>query len=91
VDELLDEHGYSAVFIGSGAGLPRFMHIPGEDLNGVFAANDFLTRINLMKAYMEGSSTPIQRAKKTAVIGGGHVAMDSARCAKRLGSDVTII
>ncbi|GBU29558.1 glutamate synthase [Treponema sp. R8-4-B8] len=91
VDELLNEHGYSAVYIGSGAGLPRFMHIPGEDLNGVFAANDFLTRINLMKAYMEGSSTPIQHAKKTAVIGGGNVAMDSARCAKRLGSDVTVI
>jgi len=91
VDELLDEHGFSAVFIGSGAGLPRFMHIPGEDLNGVFAANDFLTRINLMKAYKEGSHTPIQWAKKTAVIGGGNVAMDSARCAKRLGSDVTVI
>jgi glutamate synthase (NADPH/NADH) small chain len=91
VDELLNEHGYGAVFIGSGAGLPAFMNIPGENLNGVYSANEFLTRINLMRAYKEGSATPIQSAKKVAVIGGGNVAMDSARCAKRLGADVNII
>ncbi|MCL1959037.1 MAG: NADPH-dependent glutamate synthase [Spirochaetes bacterium] len=91
VDELLNERGYGAVFIGSGAGLPAFMNIPGENLNGVYSANEFLTRINLMKAYVDGSATPIQSAKKVAVIGGGNVAMDSARCAKRLGADVTII
>jgi len=91
VDELMHEQGYAAVFIGSGAGLPTFMNIPGEDMNGVYSANEFLTRINLMKAYIDGSATPIQAAKKVAVIGGGNVAMDSARCAKRLGADVTII
>jgi len=91
IDELLNEHGYEAIFIGSGAGLPVFMNIPGENLNGVYSANEFLTRINLMRAYKEGSATPIQSAKKVAVIGGGNVAMDSARCAKRLGADVTII
>ena len=91
VDELF-EMGNEAVFIGSGAGLPRFMNIPGESLKGVFSANEFLTRINLMKAYREGSKTPIRRGKKVAVVGGGNVAMDAARCAKRLGADeVTIV
>ncbi len=91
IDELMAEYGFEAVFIGSGAGLPRFMNIPGENLNGVFSANEFLTRINLMKAYKEGSATPVYRAKKVCVVGGGNVAMDAARCAKRLGSDVTIV
>ncbi len=91
IDELMEEYGFEAVFIGSGAGLPRFMNIPGENLNGVFSANEFLTRINLMKAYKEDSSTPVYRAKKVCVVGGGNVAMDAARCAKRLGSDVTIV
>ncbi len=90
VDELFDM-GYDAVFIGSGAGLPKFMRIKGESLKGVYSANEFLTRINLMKAYKEDSSTPIQRGKKVAVVGGGNVAMDAARCAKRLGADVTIV
>ena len=90
VDELF-EQGFEAVFIGSGAGLPKFMHIPGESLNGVYSANEFLTRINLMKAYQPDSATPIRRGKKVAVIGGGNVAMDAARCAKRLGADVTVI
>jgi len=81
------------VFIGSGAGLPMFMHIPGENLKGVFSANEFLTRINLMKAYREGADTPIMdlKGKKVAVVGGGNVAMDAARCAKRLGGEVYII
>jgi glutamate synthase (NADPH/NADH) small chain len=91
VDELLSTYGYKAVFIGSGAGLPKFMNIPGENLNGVYSANEFLTRINLMKAYIAGSATPIYRGKKAAVVGGGNVAMDAARCAKRLGADVTIV
>lgn len=91
IDELMSEQGFEAVFIGSGAGLPRFMNIPGENLKGVYSANEFLTRINLMKAYKEDSDTPVYRAKKTAVVGGGNVAMDAARCAKRLGADVTII
>ena len=91
IDELMEEGGFEAVFIGSGAGLPRFMNIPGENLNGVFSANEFLTRINLMKAYKEDSPTPVYRAKKVCVVGGGNVAMDAARCAKRLGSDVTIV
>lgn len=91
VTELKDEYGYDAIFIGTGAGLPRFMNIPGEDLNGVYSANEFLTRINLMGAYKEDSFTPVYRAKKTIVVGGGNVAMDSARCAKRLGADVTIV
>ncbi len=91
IDELMAEYGFEAVFIGSGAGLPRFMNIKGENLNGVFSANEFLTRINLMKAYKEDSSTPVYRAKKVCVVGGGNVAMDAARCAKRLGSDVTIV
>ena len=86
IDELF-EMGNEAVFIGSGAGLPRFMGIPGESLNGVYSANEFLTRINLMKASKEGSKTPIQHAKNVAVVGGGNVAMDAARCAKRLGAE----
>lgn len=90
VDELFAD-GYEAVFIGSGAGLPRFMGIPGENLNGVYSANEFLTRVNLMKAYQEDSDTPIQRAKRVAVIGGGNVAMDAARSAKRLGAEAVSI
>ena len=90
IDELL-EQGFEAVFIGSGAGLPRFMNIPGENLKGVYSANEFLTRVNLMKAYREGSDTPIQHAKKVAVVGGGNVAMDAARCAKRLGAEEVYI
>ena len=86
IDELL-EQGYEAVFIGSGAGLPRFMNIPGENLKGVYSANEFLTRVNLMKAYQPGSDTPIEHAKRVAVVGGGNVAMDAARCAKRLGAE----
>lgn len=86
IDELFAD-GYEAVFIGSGAGLPMFMHIPGENLKGVLSANEFLTRINLMKAYKEDSDTPVQRGKRIAVVGGGNVAMDAARCAKRLGAD----
>ncbi|MBC8584050.1 NADPH-dependent glutamate synthase [Youxingia wuxianensis] len=85
VDELF-EQGYEAVFIGSGAGLPSFMNIEGEDLMGVYSANEYLTRINLMKAYMEGYDTPIKKSKSVAVVGGGNVAMDAARCAKRLGA-----
>ena len=87
VDELMDEMGFEAVFIGSGAGLPRFMGIPGEDLNGVYSANEFLTRVNLMKAYREGANTPIKKNHRVAVVGGGNVAMDAARCAKRLGAE----
>ena len=90
VDELFDM-GYEAVFIGSGAGLPKFMRIKGESLKGVYSANEFLTRINLMKAYKSDATTPIQRGKSVAVVGGGNVAMDAARCAKRLGADVTIV
>ncbi|MDD4291705.1 MAG: NADPH-dependent glutamate synthase [Clostridia bacterium] len=90
VDELF-EQGFEAVFIGSGAGLPMFMHIPGENLKGVYSANEFLTRINLMKAYKDNSATPIMRAKKVAVVGGGNVAMDAARCAKRMGAEVCVI
>lgn len=91
IDELF-EMGNEAVFIGSGAGLPRFMGIPGESLKGVYSANEFLTRINLMKAYKEDSKTPIRRGSKVAVVGGGNVAMDAARCAKRLGAeDVYIV
>ena len=86
IDELL-EQGFEAVFIGSGAGLPRFMNIPGENLKGVYSANEFLTRANLMKAYLPGSDTPIEHAKRVAVVGGGNVAMDAARCAKRLGAE----
>lgn len=91
IDELMEEYGYEAVFIGSGAGLPRFMNIKGENLKGVYSANEFLTRINLMKAYKPDGTTPIQRGSKVAVVGGGNVAMDAARCAKRLGAEVTII
>ena len=87
VSELMEEEGYEAVFIGSGAGLPRFMNIPGENLKGVYSANEFLTRINLMKAYKSDSSTPIQRPRSAAIVGGGNVAMDAARCAKRLGAE----
>lgn len=86
LDELF-EKGYEAVFIGSGAGLPRFMNLPGENLKGVYSANEFLTRVNLMKAYREGSHTPIQHSRNVAVVGGGNVAMDAARCAKRLGAE----
>ena len=91
IDELVEEYGFEAVFIGSGAGLPKFMNIPGENLKGVLSANEFLTRINLMKAYKDGSDTPVMHAKKTVVVGGGNVAMDAARCAKRLGSEVYIV
>jgi len=91
IDELMGEMGFEAVFIGSGAGLPRFMNIKGENLKGVYSANEFLTRINLMKAYKENSSTPVQRSAKTVVVGGGNVAMDAARCAKRMGADVTVV
>ena len=92
VDELMDEFSFEAVFIGSGAGLPRFMNIPGENLKDVYSANEFLTRVNLMKAYKEDARTPIAHAKKVAVVGGGNVAMDAARCAKRLGAEeVTIV
>ena len=91
IDELMEEQGFEAVFIGSGAGLPMFMDIPGVNYRGVYSANEFLTRINLMKAYLPGSDTPIQRPKKVAVVGGGNVAMDAARCAKRLGAEVYIV
>jgi glutamate synthase (NADPH/NADH) small chain len=91
IDQLLDEDGFEAVFIGSGAGLPKFMSIPGENLNGVFSANEYLTRANLMKAYEESSSTPIYRARKCAVVGGGNVAMDAARTSLRLGSEVYLV
>ena len=91
IDELLTEEGFSAVFIGSGAGLPKFMGIPGEQANGVFSANEYLTRSNLMKAFKEDSQTPIMRAKKVAVVGGGNVAMDAARTALRLGAEVHIV
>ena len=90
IDEMFEE-GYEAVFIGSGAGLPMFMGIEGETLAGVYSANEYLTRINLMKAYQEGSETPILHNKKVAVVGGGNVAMDAARCAKRLGAEVHIV
>ncbi len=90
IDELFED-GYEAVFIGSGAGLPMFMHIPGENLNGVYSANEFLTRINLMKAYKQSADTPIQQIHKVAVVGGGNVAMDAARCAKRLGAEEVYI
>ena len=93
IDELMEEEGYEAVFVGSGAGLPMFMNIPGENLKGVFSANEFLTRINLMKAYREDSDTPIMdlKGKKVAVVGGGNVAMDAARCSKRLGAEVWVV
>ena len=87
IDELMREEGFEAVFIGSGAGLPRFMRIPGENLKGVYSANEFLTRVNLMKAYRADSATPIQHASRVVVVGGGNVAMDAARCALRLGAE----
>ena len=91
IDELKKEYGFEAVFLGTGAGLPRFMGIPGEGARGVFSANEYLTRTNLMKAYEPDSETPVLRAKKVAVVGGGNVAMDAARCAKRLGADEVYI
>ena len=91
IDELINEEGYDAVFIGSGAGLPKFMGIPGEQANGVFSANEYLTRSNLMKAFDENYDTPIIAGKKVAVVGGGNVAMDAARTALRLGAEVHIV
>ena len=91
IDELMDEEGFEAVFIGSGAGLPKFMGIPGEQANGVFSANEFLTRNNLMKAFKEEYDTPIMKGQKVAVVGGGNVAMDAARTALRLGAEVHIV
>lgn len=91
IDELISEEHYDAVFIGSGAGLPKFMGIPGENANGVFSANEYLTRSNLMRAFDEKSSTPIMKSKKVAVVGGGNVAMDAARTALRLGAEVHIV
>ncbi|MDN5341427.1 MAG: glutamate synthase small chain [Oceanotoga sp.] len=91
IDELISEEGFEAVYIGSGAGLPRFMNIPGENAKGVFSANEFLTRANLMKAYRDDYDTPIKPGKRTAVVGGGNVAMDAARTALRLGSEVYIV
>lgn len=90
VDDLFAD-GFEAVFIGSGAGLPQFMHIPGESLLGVYSANEYLTRINLMKAYLPEYDTPLKIVKRVAVVGGGNVAMDAARCAKRMGAEVTIV
>lgn len=91
IDQLLDEEGFQAVFVGSGAGLPRFMNIPGENYNGVFSANEFLTRNNLMHSFDEQYDTPIRVGERVAVVGGGNVAMDAARVAKRLGADVSIL
>ncbi|MBR1771674.1 MAG: NADPH-dependent glutamate synthase [Lachnospiraceae bacterium] len=91
IDELMDEEGFEAIFIGSGAGLPKFMGIPGENANGVFSANEYLTRSNLMKSFDERSNTPIMHGKKVAVVGGGNVAMDAARTALRLGAEVHIV
>ncbi len=91
VDDLLDKEGFDAVFIGSGAGLPRFMDIPGENSNGVFSANEFLTRTNLMKAYDDRYDTPLYPARRVVVVGGGNVAMDAVRTAKRLGADAWIV
>ena len=91
IDELITEEGFDAVFIGSGAGLPKFMGIPGENANGVFSANEYLTRSNLMKAFDDNSNTPIMKSKKVAVVGGGNVAMDAARTALRLGAEVHIV
>ena len=91
IDELMDEEGFSAIFIGSGAGLPRFMGIPGENANGVFSANEYLTRSNLMKAFRDDYDTPIVAGKKVVVVGGGNVAMDAARTALRLGAEVHIV
>ena len=92
VDELMEDMGFEAVYLASGAGLPSFMGIPGESLNGVYSANEYLTRVNLMKAYLPDSRTPIAKSRRVAVVGGGNVAMDAARCAKRLGAEeVTIV
>ena len=91
IEELMEKEGYEAVFVGSGAGLPRFMGIPGENANGVFSANEYLTRSNLMKAFDENYDTPIYRGRKVAVVGGGNVAMDAARTALRLGAEVSIV
>ncbi len=91
IDELINEEGFEAVFVGSGAGLPKFMGIPGENSNGVFSANEYLTRSNLMKAFDENPNTPIMKSKKVAVVGGGNVAMDAARSALRLGAEVHIV
>lgn len=91
IDELLEEEGFDAVFVGSGAGLPKFMGIPGESANGVFSANEYLTRSNLMKAFREDYATPIVGGKKVAVVGGGNVAMDAARTALRLGAEVHVV
>ncbi len=91
IDELMTDMGFESVFIASGAGLPKFMKIPGENLKGVYSANEFLTRINLMKSYKSDSATPIMHALRVAVVGGGNVAMDAARCAKRLGAEVYIV
>ncbi|MDE6313857.1 MAG: NADPH-dependent glutamate synthase [Lachnospiraceae bacterium] len=91
IDELMEEEGFEAVFIGSGAGLPKFMGIPGENANGVFSANEFLTRNNLMKAFMDEYDTPVSKGKKVAVVGGGNVAMDAARTALRLGAETHIV
>ncbi len=91
VEELMGEFAFEAVYLATGAGLPRFMHIKGENSIGVFSANEYLTRINLMKAYTEGAATPVFPAKKVAVVGGGNVAMDAARCARRMGAEVTVV
>ena len=91
IDELLCEEGFDAVYVATGAGLPKFMGIPGEQFKGVCSANEFLTRVNLMKAYESGSYTPVKSPKHTVVVGGGNVAMDAARCARRLGSEVTVV
>ncbi|WP_373898010.1 NADPH-dependent glutamate synthase [Haloimpatiens sp. FM7315] len=91
IDEIFNEEGFEAVFIGSGAGLPKFMGIPGENLNGVLSANEFLTRNNLMKAFKDGYDTPIKVGQKVAVVGGGNVAMDAARTALRLGAEVHVV
>ena len=91
IDQLMDKEGFKAVFVGTGAGLPKFMGIPGENLNGVFSANEFLTRNNLMKAFREDHLTPIHAGKKCCVVGGGNVAMDAARTALRLGAEVTVV
>lgn len=90
IDDLMAD-GYEAIFVGSGAGLPSFMNVPGENYNGVYSANEYLTRVNLMKAYKEDSATPILRAKRVAVVGGGNVAMDAARSAKRMGAEEVYI
>jgi len=87
IDELISDYNYEAVFIGTGAGLPKFMNIPGENLKGVFSANEILTRVNLMKAYLKNSDTPVKNSKNVVVVGGGNVAMDAARSAKRLGAE----